>query len=224
MMDTLRIIGPRLLVTLGILVGFNLVLFAAWFLWATPLKTDAERNLRTLDGEINKLRRSIANIKDEMVYYNENIDRFNALKEKGFIRSGEEDGTQAQVFEFIAEQRTANRIINMQYEIAEPVTIKSREIELAKHMLQKRQITLSNIFAFFDTDIFRLLHQLNTQAAGHTRITSVSFVRPEPAGFEKALERIALGTQEGLITATVILDWYNMAPLPEENLPTTPRR
>lgn len=223
MMDTLRIIGPRLLVTLGILVSFNLALFAAWFLWATPLKTDAERSLRALDSEINKLRKSIVNIKDELVYYNDNIDKYNALKEKGFIR-GEEDNTQTQVFEFIAAQRTANRIINMQYEIAEPVTIKSREVALTKYMLQKRQITLSNISAFFDTDIFRLLHQLNTQAAGHTRITSVSFVRPEPAGFEKALERIALGTQEGLITATVLLDWYNMAPLPEENLPTTPRR
>ena len=87
MMDALRIIGPRLLTTLGILVAFNLALFAAWFLWATPLKTDAERNLRTLDGEITKLRRSIVNIKDEMVYYNENIDKFNALKEKGFIIS-----------------------------------------------------------------------------------------------------------------------------------------
>lgn len=224
MMDALRIIGPRLLTTLGILVAFNLALFAAWFLWATPLKTDAERNLRTLDGEITKLRRSIVNIKDEMVYYNENIDKFNALKEKGFILSGEEDNTQAQVFEFIAAQRTANRIINMQYEIAEPITIKSREIELTKHMLQKRQITLSNISAFFDTDLFRLLHQLNTQAAGHTRITSVSFIRPAPDGFEKALERIALGTQEGLVNATVTMDWYNMAPLPEENLPTTPRR
>ncbi len=227
MMDTLRIIGPRLLATLGVLVAFNLVLFATWFLWAMPMRTDAERNLRTLDGEINKLRRSIVNIKDEMVYYNDNIDKFNALKATGFILTGEEDSTQstqAQVFDFISTQRTANRIINMQYEIAEPVTIKSREIELTKNMLQKRQITLSNIAAFFDTDIFRMIHQLNTQAAGHTRITSVSLIRANPDNFEKALERISMGTQEGLITATVLLDWYNMAPLPEENLPTTPRR
>ena len=224
MMDTLRIIGTRLMATLGILVAFNLVLFAAWFLWATPLKTDAEKNLRKLDGEINKLRLSIVNIKDEMVYYNEHINDFNALKESGFILSGEEDSTQAQVLEFIAAQRTTNRIINMQYEIAEPSVIKSRNIEATKQMLEKRQITLSNIAAFFDTDIFRLLHQLNTQASGHTRITSVSFVRPEPSGFEKSLERIALGTQESLINATVMLDWYNMVPLPEENLPTTPRR
>ncbi|MBL1147296.1 MAG: hypothetical protein HND56_09150 [Pseudomonadota bacterium] len=224
MMDTLRIIGPRLLATLGVLVAFNLALFATWFLWATPMRTDAERNLRKLDGEIKKLRSSIVNIKDEMIYYNDNIDKFNALKDKGFILSGEEDNTQAQVFDFISAQRTANRIINMQYEITEPTTIKSREIELTKHMLQKRQITLSNIAAFFDTDIFRMIHQLNTQAAGHTRITSVSLVRPNPDNFEKSLERIALGTQEGLITATILLDWYNMAPLPEENLPTTPRR
>ncbi|TNE32043.1 MAG: hypothetical protein EP349_02560 [Alphaproteobacteria bacterium] len=224
MMDTLRIIGPRLLATLGVLVAFNLVLFATWFLWATPLRTDAERNLRTLDGEINKLRRSIVNIKDEMVYYNENIDRYNTLKDKGFILTGEEENPQAQVFDFIAAQRTANRIINMQYEIGEPVTIKSREVELTKNMLQKRQITLSNISAFFDTDIYRMIHQLNTQAAGHTRVTSVSLIRANPDTFEKALDRIALGTQEGLITATVLLDWYNMAPLPEENLPTTPRR
>ncbi|TVQ83125.1 MAG: hypothetical protein EA357_07225 [Micavibrio sp.] len=203
----IQVIGTRLIVMAVLLAVLNAGFFAGWFLWAKPLKEDAERQVQRLDRDISRLRNSIDNIKEEMVYYEANIDKFEKLREEGFVS----EKNRMDIVDFIAEKRSVNRIINVRYDISEAATIRNRDIDATGHTLTRHRVLLENISAFLDTDIFRFIHALNTEAQGQTRLRSVTFTRPNPERFDSLLDRIAEGQQETLIATVATIDWYNMA-------------
>lgn len=211
----LKVIGIKLISIIAGLILLNAAFFAAWFLMLSPMKEDADRELNALTAQIGQLRSKITNIKQEQKYYDENIGTYRTLKTEGYMT----DQDRFSLTTLLNKSYKDNRIISMSYDISESGTLRSKDVEKTGHELVKRTITLENIGAFLDTDIFGFINSVNTKFPGHTRLLSVSILRQEPAALSGSLDRIALGTQEAIVTGNISMDWYAMVPLPDETDP-----
>ncbi len=207
-LDMIKVIGAKLISIITALIFLNGGLFAAWFYMVSPMKEDANKELKTLNAKITQLRQKILNIKEEKKYYDENIGKYNALQAKGYMTPQDE----LQLTQNLNAPYTAHHLINMSYDISSVQKLPSSEIDRTKHELIKRSIELQDIDAYFDTDIFKFIHDVNTKFPGHTRFKSITMTRKEPATFSAALDRIAMGTEEGIMTGNILLDWYAMVP------------
>lgn len=208
-MNMIKVIGIKLISIIATLLILNGGFFAVWFYMFSPMKEDANKELNTLNSQITQLRQKILNIKEEKKYYDANIDKYYALKDTGYMS----DQDELQLTANLNIPYTAHHLISMSYDISNRTILPSTEIDRTKHELVKRSIELQDIDAYFDTDIFKFLHDINTKFPGHTRLRMISMTRKEPTTFSAALDRIAMGTEEGIMTGTVSLDWYAMVPV-----------
>ncbi len=217
----IRIIGPKLILIILLLLFFNASLFGSWFFWSTPMKEQAEMNLNGINAEISKLRSSIYDIKDELKYYDDNKDNFASLVDDGYMK----EQSRFSIAEVLEKMRKSSHVQKLSYDISDMAELEHDKAEKAKHRLVKRRIELKDINGFFDTDVYKFIYSLNSEFPGHTRVVSVDISRDPLSKFEGIIETISSGKQGSFISGSIDIDWYALVKLPDvENVPTTPIR
>ncbi len=209
----IKTIGIKLVGILAILIAMNLFLLFIWLFWATPTKEDAEINLASINSEISRLRSSITNIKEEITYYNANKAKFDELKKIGFTT----EQNRLTIAKNLNDIRQASLVQNLKYNISDMVIIDNKSVQKLSHQLVKMTINLTNINAYFDTDIYKFTHMLNNKFGGHVRLLSVSLKRQPPEMFSDIIDKIT-NNKENIYTVTGDIDfeWYAILKQPEE--------
>ena len=217
----IRIIGPKLIGIITLLVAINIALLSIWYFWTTPMTAQAKIDLSVINSEISKLRASIANIKDELKYYDDNKVKFDKLIEKTGYTT-ERDRTS--IAKSLNELRQKSLIQELEYDISDTLEIENQLAKKAKYQLVKRRIDLKNIKAFFDTDIYKFIYAINNDFKGHTRIVSTELRRRPVEEFNKILDNITNKEKDYMIVGNISFEWYALLKLPgEEALPTVPQ-
>lgn len=206
-----KLIGRRRLISLSALLAIHNTLIVALFFWAQPLRVNMENRITLADRNITTLRSSILNIKNELKEYELNAPFHEILVKMGFFQKQDRFLIRSQL-EDIKNDINAP---SFAYSIKPVAIIENSDAEKAKHQLTQSQVSINNVKAQSDIEIFALLDAVNTKFSGQTRIESFSIKRTKDVT-NALLEQLRAGDRPPLVQATIVFDWQTLAPIIDE--------
>ncbi len=206
-----QLIGLKRLILLGVAIGLNIVFASVFFLWVEPMRVEHTRKLSSINSNIGKLRRDISGIKKEMEELKQNTKYFDGLERFGFFRTHDRFTLQKEV----EKLQNASSVVSYSYTIDELQKIPEKAVEKAKYELLNSRITLKDIKAYSDRDVYQLVHQISTKFPGQTRIHEMSLEKKTID--KRLLAAIRKGADGAPIRANITFDWQTMVKVGDEN-------
>ena len=213
----IKLIGLKRILTLFILVLFNVALALTFFLWMEPERQKSEVELRGLNSQIAKLRNDILNIKEEIKRTEQNMPYYEAMDRLGFF-SGQD---RFMADELIKQLGDNSGLKTVRFTIDPLTDIKNDSAEEANRRLVSSTINLGEMRGFTDVDIYQFLYTMNNGFPGHIRLKSLEITKAGEVT-STALDKIKDGSalaNNGFVTATAKLQWLTMIETEQETIP-----
>lgn len=213
----IKIIGPRRIIMLSVLLAVNAALATATYMYLMPQNEKIERDLRRVKGEISTKRGESERLRTEHAQILEQKSSFENLKEAGFL--GHQD-------RFLVRDRmeaiqSYSRVLTAKYNI-QPMTL-----EETKEAAQSNQVVLASkmdadVDAIGDLDVYRFIYWLENGFPGHITINNVVLRRRNEVN-DVTLRQLGTGTPLVMVTGELDFEWRTMVPREEAGLNMTGR-
>ena len=206
----IKLIGFKRVVLLACLLALNLSVLGVYFFGVGPMLNDAIAQRDAVNGEIATLKANISNIKQDLVYMEENLPRFNELKEKGFFLSQD----RFTINRMLDELRIKTGISSFAFSVSDVMEVSNNEAAAVDHKLISSRVKIDSIVSPYDMNIYLLVQGIARDFPNAVRIQSMNITRAAEVN-EVALEDIAAGRPVNFVRADIEFDWITMVPKAE---------
>ncbi|MDD9901655.1 MAG: hypothetical protein OXT65_11800 [Alphaproteobacteria bacterium] len=208
----IKLIGiKRAMLLAGILI-VNLLFVGVFMGVIDPMRAETQNKLNMTSSDISRLSKEISNIKKELNDYADNLSKYRALGDRGFFRSQD----RFQTARLLEEMHERSGLIGYTFNIDAIKSVSNPDAEKSKSSLITSRITLKDVAAHLDMGIYTLLYNLEYVFPEHARIHAFSIERSGELD-QRALQSVAQGTSNGLVEASVTLDWLTVVPLRDDD-------
>jgi hypothetical protein len=171
-----------------------------------PYRERADRELTSLNGEIEARRLEVARLKEEYVLLQSQIRDFQELKARGFFN----DQNRVMAQESFESLRTTAGLLKAKYSIKSGEKIEDPQSVAAGQVVLKSPVVI-DIDSLDDVDAYNFIKLLEERFPGSVDITRVSLDRVESVNVAM-LRKIGSGDPVVLVRSKVEFDWRTMAP------------
>lgn len=200
------VLGFKRVVFLLGLIGFNVLLALAIYMYMTPELDNVERQRRTVRGEVSTLRGDISRMQVEYDQFIEQQIRFEGYKKDGFFVQQ----NRRQVEDILKTIQEKSGVATAKVSVSPAETEDNAEAAKAEHKLLKSEIKVE-VEALEDTDIFHYIFLIEKYFPGHITINSVEYERAGEIN-GTILRAIASGRNVPLVKADMKFEWRTMIP------------
>ena len=202
----INILGVQRIIVLTILVLVNAALGAGVYYFLLPEIDKQERVLRAVRGQVNTVRYDIERLQVEFEQFEEQQERFESFKAKGFFQQQ----NRRQVEKILEEIQGVSGVLSAKVAI-NPASVETNpEAEKADYKVLKSTVQ-AQLNTLDDKDIYHYIHLVEKYFPGHVSVESINFQRE--ADLDKVLlQAIAAGQNVPLVKADVTLVWRTMIP------------
>tara|TARA_A200000113_G_scaffold52632_1_gene43486 strand:- start:93 stop:734 length:642 start_codon:yes stop_codon:yes gene_type:complete len=202
----INILGVQRIIVLAVLVLVNAALGAGVYYFLLPEIDKQERVLRAVRGQVNTVRYDIDRLQVEFEQFEEQQERFETFKAKGFFQQQ----NRRQVEKILEEIQGVSGVLSAKVAI-NPASVETNpEAEKADYKVLKSTVQ-AQLNTLDDKDIYHYIHLVEKYFPGHVSVESINFQRE--ADLDKVLlQAIAAGQNVPLVKADVTLVWRTMIP------------
>ncbi|MAI63208.1 MAG: hypothetical protein CBB87_12135 [Micavibrio sp. TMED27] len=202
----INILGVQRIIVLTILVLVNAALGAGVYYFLLPEIDKQERVLRAVRGQVNTVRYDIERLQVEFEQFEEQQERFESFKAKGFFQQQ----NRRQVEKILEEIQGVSGVLSAKVAI-NPASVETNpEAEKADYKVLKSTVQ-AQLNTLDDKDIYHYIYLVEKYFPGHVSVESINFQRE--ADLDKVLlQAIAAGQNVPLVKADVTLVWRTMIP------------
>lgn len=198
----MNLIGTRRAIIFFFLLGLNVVLGAAYMMWLSPEREQAQRLLINLGAEISDLQQKTQDVKKEVALFHENLPSYEKIKKQGFMLPQD----RLQLDKDLKGVKGKSALAGFTYSVEDIDTIDNQDAASADMDLINSEIKINGITTFFDSDIYGFLDLMNSEFPAHVRLKSLSIQKPYPLD-SGMLERVRKKENVSLITANIVMNW-----------------
>lgn len=202
----INVLGARRVTILIGLVALNAILAAGLYMYVQPQKIKKERELRSINGQVQTLRRDVNNLQLEFDQLDAQRVEFQELRESGFF---DQQGRRQAEIKLSAAQ-TRSGVIKAIASIARGTFEENELAEKANHKILKSPITIK-IEALTDLDVFKYIQLVIQTLPGHVSIEAIDLRRDADIS-RTILRSIASGGNPPLVKADIQMVWRTMIP------------
>ena len=202
----INILGVQRIIVLTILVLVNAALGAGVYYFLLPEIDKQERVLRAVRGQVNTVRYDIERLQVEFEQFEEQQERFESFKAKGFFQQQ----NRRQVEKILEEIQGVSGVLSAKVAI-NPASVETNpEAEKADYKVLKSTVQ-AQLNTLDDKDIYHYIYLVEKYFPGHVSVESINFQRE--ADLDKVLlQAIAAGQNVPLVKADVTLVCRTMIP------------
>ena len=202
----INILGVQRIIVLAVLVLVNAALGAGVYYFLLPEIDKQERVLRAVRGQVNTVRYDIDRLQVEFEQFEEQQERFETFKAKGFFQQQ----NRRQVEKILEEIQGVSGVLSAKVAI-NPASVETNpEAEKADYKVLKSTVQ-AQLNTLDDKDIYHYIYLVEKYFPGHVSVESINFQRE--ADLDKVLlQAIAAGQNVPLVKADVTLVWRTMIP------------
>ena len=202
----INILGVQRIIVLAVLVLVNAALGAGVYYFLLPEIDKQERVLRAVRGQVNTVRYDIDRLQVEFEQFEEQQERFESFKAKGFFQQQ----NRRQVEKILEEIQGVSGVLSAKVAI-NPASVETNpEAEKADYKVLKSTVQ-AQLNTLDDKDIYHYIYLVEKYFPGHVSVESINFQRE--ADLDKVLlQAIAAGQNVPLVKADVTLVWRTMIP------------
>jgi hypothetical protein len=217
----MKLIGIKRVILLAILAGINAAIAAAYFLWISPMLSDAQNSLSAMTGEISTLQGKIQNTKTELAEYKDNMPKYQVLQQRGFMSAQD----RFQISRDLDAVRRSAGLTGFNFNINDLQVVESTEATNAKLRVLNSRISVDQVSSLLDVNLYDFADRMVTEFPAHVRLQQLSLKRKEPLN-TTAFARIARQEPINLVLAAAEFDWITVVPETppaDPNNPNAPR-
>lgn len=205
----LKVIGPRRILMLGVLVAANAALAAGVYTYLIPQNETLERSLRQTKGNIAQKRSETDRLQTEYQQIQEQRVSFENLKQSGFL--GHQD--RIMVRDRMEAVQSYSRVLSARYNIM-PVTVEENT-----YAAQSNQVLLTSrmdaeVEALDDIDFYSFVYWLENGFPGHIMVSNIEIRRQNDVN-DVTLRQIGTGSRMVMVRGKLNFEWRTMVPREE---------
>jgi hypothetical protein len=167
--------------------------------------------LNTVNSQISGLRNNIANIKQDIIYVNDNLPKYKEFQSRGLFL----DQDRFMAGRLLEDMRKKTDIPSFSFTIEDLKDIPNADAETVNYRLVSSRIRVERISAVFDNNVYVFLQEIAKSFPEHTRVQKFDLRRLTEVN-EQTLKDITEGKQKGIIEANVVFDWMTMVKKQQE--------
>lgn len=206
----IKLIGFKRLIFLACLVALNLSVLGIYFFSIGPMLDDVTSQRDTVNGQIRELRGKISSIKQDMAYANENMPKYNELKDRGFFLNQDRFA----IGRMMEDLRLRTGISSFSFTVSDVKEIPNTDAAAANYKLINSSIKVDNIVSPLDTNIYMLAQEIPHTFPDFARLQNMNITRTGEVN-EAALKDISEGKPVNFVKADIEFNWITMVPKPE---------
>lgn len=207
----IKLIGIKRILVLAGLLGINVAIALAYFLFIQPMRTDAQDKLNGINDEISTLQTKIQSTQQDLRDYQANLPKFKELQGKGFMSVQD----RFQLSRDLDRVRNDAAISKFVFDVHDISRIPNADAKTAKMQLLDSRIDISKIESPLDINFYDFMDKMQREFPEHLRLDNFEIKRGaavDPA----TLQKIANREPVDLVISTASFDWYTMVPLPPD--------
>ncbi|MCD8520194.1 MAG: hypothetical protein LRY36_01400 [Alphaproteobacteria bacterium] len=206
---TLKILGFKRVVTLGILLGLNALFALGIYYYLQPQAVTYAQQLRSAKGKLTSTRADIDKLMVEFEQLEQQQDEFNALKEQGFL--GSQGRRQAEII--FGEVQRQSQVVSAVANVRAAEVKADETAAKAGYAMLVSPVEIK-VQAMDDIDIYRYLTLLSEKFPGHISMDSIEMKRITDVS-NPILRGIAIGENVAMVSADFKMSWRTMIPQEE---------
>jgi hypothetical protein len=210
----IKLIGLKRMIFLAVMLTLNISAVAAYFFAIGPMLDDVTTQKASIDGQISELHGKIDNVKQDRAFVNDNLPKYNDLKDKGFFLPQD----RFMIGRTMEDLRVKAGISNFAFSVADVEEIPNKDAADVNYKLINSRINVDKIVSPLDANIFVLAQEMAHVFPDYARIQSMNIRRSREVN-EEALKDIAAGKQVNFVDATLEFEWITMVPKPDAAAP-----
>lgn len=207
----IALLGFKRIVILGVVVGVNVLLGAAIYLYLIPQIDNVDRQIRSANSRMSTMQSEIQTLTTEFDQIQGRQDIFELLRQDDFFSDQNRSGVENLLKQIEQESGVLSAKVafrsgqtNSNYEVATE----------AEHVILESPVEI-NLSAMNDTHIYRYLYLLERMFPGHISINNIVIQRIGEIN-STVLRAIVDGKNPPLIRAQVSLIWRTLIPQSEK--------
>jgi hypothetical protein len=168
----------------------------------------------SINGQISELHGKIDNVKQDVSFVNDNLPKYNELKDKGFFLPQD----RFMIGRTMEDLRVKAGISNFAFSVADVEEIPNTDAASVNYKLINSRINVDKIVSPLDANIFVLAQEMAHVFPDYARIQNMNIRRSREVN-EDALKDISAGKQVNFVDATLEFEWITMVPKPDAAAP-----
>lgn len=200
------VIGIKRLVVLFVFIVINALLGAVIYLHFIPEQAKVERQHKTLKRQLRVVQGDIDRMQLEFEQLDQQQDRFDALKDRGFFSTQERSDAKSLFSEIQVDSNVISATVNVKPGIVED----NYEAKKANHKLLTSSVSV-DIQAFDDGDVYRYLEMAQERFPGYLMLNGIEIKRIRDVS-SPVLRAIASGANPEMIEAKISMSWKTLIP------------
>ena len=200
------VIGIKRLVVLFVFIVINAFLGAVIYLHFIPEQAKFERQHKTLKRQLRVVQGDIDRMQLEFKQLDQQQDRFDALKDRGFFSTQERSDAKSLFSKIQVDSNVISAIVNVKPGVVED----NFEAKKANHKLLTSSVSV-DIKAFDDGDVYRYLEMAKDRFPGYLVLNGIEIKRIRDVS-SPVLRAIASGANPEMIEAQLMMSWKTLIP------------
>ncbi len=207
----LNVVGAKRIMLLVILLGANVVLAAALYLYIVPELSSKKFSQRQLKNSVLGAEADISRLKREFDQIEEQKADFETLSRDGFFS----DQTRKDVKKIFSVVQKRSKVVSAVVSVRPGLLIKNADAAKANHKILTSPVDIK-IKAVEDGDVYNYLRMLLDYFPGHISVDRIKMSRVKDVDLT-VLRAISSGLNPELIKAEIRLSWRTMIPDTDNN-------
>lgn len=207
----IEILGIKRVLVLAVLIAINAMLAFWVYTNLSPKYENQDRQLRTVQGQINTTRQSLDQILTEFGQIERQKEHFETLKKRGFF--DEQNRIEAQ--NLLQEILYKSQVVSARATIGGGKVSDPPALSEAGHQVLTSPISIE-ITALEDVDIYRYLWLLEKGFSGYIHVKTFNLNRQADITRE-ILQSIISGQNPEIVSAKIEADWVTLIPTSGRN-------
>ncbi|MAQ70938.1 MAG: hypothetical protein CL565_01965 [Alphaproteobacteria bacterium] len=198
------IIGMKRILTIAIIAGFAIILFAAAYFLMVPQTQTLNGEYQSVSSQASGKRSEVLGLRQEFTELQGTIRNFRILEEEGFFVNQ----NRLEASEIVENFRDIVGLIKARLEIDPGEILENQMAQEAGHVYLQSKLNLS-LEAQDDLEIFAFLKLMQDRFPGELIIEEMSISKTRNLD-EVVLRQIGTGTPVTLIQANLIYNWITI--------------
>ncbi len=207
----IKLVGFKRMIFFVCMLTLNLAVVGAYFFWIGPMLDEMNGQRDAVNAQITDLRGKIANIKQDKAFVEENLPKYDELKDKGFFQN-QDRFTISRIME---DLRVKAGISSFSFSVADVAEIPNTDASAINYKLINSHIKVDKIVSPLDANIYVLAQEMANVFPDYARIQNMNITRSAEVT-EATLRDIASGKPVNFVNADLEFDWITMVPKPVE--------
>lgn len=204
-MNVAKLVGQKRLAFLAMLCGTLVFFMGVALVVLTPMLSDAETQLASVNGSISSLGGKISSIKKDIKYMQDNIPRYNEILAQGMFNKQD----RFDVERLIDEMKKKAGVVGFSYNISDLEELENAEAAKMGYVLVKRSISLTAVKALLDLEVYSFFQRIKEIFPVYTQVRKFKLERTNRVN-QTILEDIASGKENSLVDASMDFDWVTL--------------